>query len=151
MFNGAPVIAVLLAAFGAVCLFVAPAGAVAVSGARASVGTPYLSGAVVAPRARQAQRQARRDYLTKTTPKKGPRKKSSKAKTSGGIRLGKRDYAEIALLAVAPFLVVGLFLIGAGRRREQATNPTPKRRLWRGRKSAKPTVDAAPDAVSDGD
>ena len=53
---------------------------------------------------------------TKTV--KAPVKKRRKAtSTAAGLHLGKRDYAEFALLALAPFVVMGMFLFGSGYRR----------------------------------
>jgi uncharacterized membrane-anchored protein len=46
---------------------------------------------------------------------KKPKKHVGAAST--GFHLGKRDYVEFVLLALSPFVVVGLFLFGSGSRR----------------------------------
>jgi len=45
-------------------------------------------------------------------------KPTAKKKQAATRRLGKRDYAEFALLALAPFVVMGIFLFVSGYRRE---------------------------------
>ncbi|HTD50814.1 MAG TPA: hypothetical protein VK771_09450 [Acidimicrobiia bacterium] len=51
-----------------------------------------------------------------------PKPKKKKAATG---RLGKRDYAEFALLVLAPFVVMGLFLYVSGYRRESRASHGP--------------------------
>jgi hypothetical protein len=52
-------------------------------------------------------------------------KPKAKKKTATTGRLGKRDYAEFALLVLAPFVVMGLFLFVAGYRRESRLSHGP--------------------------
>ena len=55
---------------------------------------------------------------TKTV--KTPEKRRKKARsTVTGLHLGNRDYVEFGLLALTPFVVMGLFLFGSGYRRLQ--------------------------------
>jgi hypothetical protein len=44
--------------------------------------------------------------------------KAKKKKKAATGRLGKRDYAEFALLVLAPFVVMALFLLASGYRRQ---------------------------------
>jgi len=89
----------LLVTMGAPTL-VSPAGAAAVRTAAHDRAGVVLRGRTVKPKA----------------------KKKKKAATS---RLGKRDYAEFALLALAPFVVMTLFLLASGYRRESRASPGP--------------------------
>jgi hypothetical protein len=50
--------------------------------------------------------------------------KPKKKKVASG-RLGKRDYAEFALLVLAPFVVMGIFLYVSGYRRESRVSHGP--------------------------
>ncbi|MGO9874996.1 MAG: hypothetical protein ACLPVY_14475, partial [Acidimicrobiia bacterium] len=50
---------------------------------------------------------------------------AKKKKKAATYRLGKRDYAEFALLALAPFVVMALFLLASGYRRESRASPGP--------------------------
>jgi hypothetical protein len=86
-----------------------------------TTGTPALvspAGAVAAKTSAHDRAGVVRRGAT-LTPKP---KKKKKAATH---RLGKRDYAEFALLALAPFIVMALFLLASGYRRESRASPGP--------------------------
>ena len=77
-----------------------------VSPAAAATKAVRRNGAAVSPRVRTAK----------------PKTKTKKAATG---RLGKRDYAEFALLVLAPFIVMALFLGVSGYRRESQVSHGP--------------------------
>ena len=135
-------IAVALAAVAVVFLLVAPAGALAAGSVRGP-NVSRASNAVGTPNGRGADSQSPRALLLKAKPKPKAKKKKAKTTAAGtnAIHLGKRDYAEIALLALAPFVIVALYLVGYGYRLETRTGePTaPRRRRWSRRKSTAPS------------
>ena len=85
----------------------APVGAVATARpAGNKVGVRTLGGHSLGSTARMV-----------TVPAKKPNQPKRPRSTSNSVRLGRRDYVELALLALSPFVVMGLFLFGSGYRR----------------------------------
>jgi uncharacterized membrane-anchored protein len=60
-------------------------------------------------------------------PAKQPKRLKTVNSSSTGLHLSKRDYVELGLLALSPFVFMGLFLFVSGYRRLSATPPASKR------------------------
>ena len=86
-----------------------------------TLGTPALVSQAGAAAAKPATHHRAGVFLRGRTVKP----KAKKKKKAAGHRLGKRDYAEFALLALAPFVVMTLFLLASGYRRESQASPGP--------------------------
>ena len=56
-------------------------------------------------------------------PAKRPKRSKTAKSSSNGLHLSNRDYVEFALLALSPFVFMGLFLFASGYRRLNATPP----------------------------
>jgi hypothetical protein len=98
------VFAVVTPVFAVLALGSAPAGAVAIRPAARRVAVTHAAA-----------------YSVAKKPKKKPAKKKAKGAkvTAAKGHLSSRDYVEIALLAISPFVVVGLFLVGSESRRRK--------------------------------
>jgi hypothetical protein len=73
--------------------------------------------ALAAPAGAGATKTAKHNSASDSRRVRTVKPKAKKKKAATG-RLGKRDYAEFALLVLAPFVVMALFLFVSGYRRQ---------------------------------
>jgi hypothetical protein len=78
---------------------------------------------LVAPAAGVSARHATHGFAVGLRDGHGSAKKPKKAKKATGNPWSKKDIAEIALLALSPFAVMGLLMFASGYRRGRRASP----------------------------